>query len=772
MATSKPEFQGVVMKDSGTNYCGLFKRRLKPVTGSPVTQYYWLPTNNSGDITDERVNIMNGTFSSDTAALAGPPSGYGTYADNWATTKYLSYMNLYPFDNNSTALFKSGLDNWTRADRGINNIVVPVFWSDVFDSYNTSGIGAGRRQDQNLNGSWAKLDEIVIYVKAKGLKVSFLINLFLGGKDPYNSVQHFWGITNNEKDEWNNPIAVENYGNGHPPLMDNTSGSGANMMKDFYMKVISRYSGTGQPYSLGAQLNWISPTITGQTEYGYNYENTVGGVTAKALSGYSAPSIAGFRAWVSTNTDNPNRYADKDALNNAWGTSFASFSVVTPPITGKAFGLVDVPGVVDVADMNDFAALFYTNQGKDWWQYLAYVLYQFAEDLRIITTTYASQAKFVLSFGGVSPNDDLCILRCTYDVIKWADFSDGMKTGFSTDNRNSNTSLTLDYVQNYTKKKMAELHHIDYSDKGNLHPSVVKPNMIASGKAAIRNGLKDMLFISMPAHGAYDDMMLEILAELKPYMNQNHDGSRQQIEKSTSVTLGELLNSGGYTGLHNWQGVGGSDETRVNFTFVNTVSASTSDLPYSLALTDVATYYFKQNDMRNSVYGRRLDTDSSPYTPVQVDYNTNRVGMLVSSHGITYKAGVKTKSTITIKSKTVNPNVVWLKMIQTQGVDNTEQNKKYENNHPELRNLPLITEDCRFWFPLDDYDIIIEVEGAACVFSVMNPNTLAPNRFVSENVISAGSQSTVTVLKATMLTQSHPDHRLIKINNNRNSDTP
>ncbi|HEY1055327.1 MAG TPA: hypothetical protein VGE24_09335, partial [Emticicia sp.] len=526
---------------------------------------------------------------------------------------------------------------------------------------------------------------------------------------------------------------------------------------------------------LGNQFLQIIPTLTVHKEFGYNFTNQYYPVGSSdpvkeyfALSGYSSATISGFRTWLNS-PSNPDKYNDKDAMNAAWGTTFGSFSVVTPPTTGKG---------VQQATLDDYAIMFSTNRGKDWYKYLSSLMYNFANDLRnIVANINAAKntnIKFVLKFGGNSPNDSQCLLRLTWDVVKWGDYCDGLQTAFGKDNRNGDAAITLDYIQNYPNKKLTELNHGDF-DKINdtvIPIDQVKTNMIASGTAAIQNGAREIIFITMEKFSDYYKMTKEIFAELKPLLAQNNENTRTGITKNTFVTLGELLSTSGKKGVERWTSVGGSSNSRANIVLNNSLNASTSDLPYSLSLTNISTFYFRQLDMKNSVYGRRLDTDTSPYTDVQVDYNTNRVGMIVSTHGITYKAGAKTKSTITIKSKTVNPNVVWLKMEQTTGVTDTESNGDYRNNHPELRYIPNISEDCRFWFPLDDYDIIIDVEDAGCLFSVMNPNTLAPNRFVSENNVSAGSQSTVTVLKSTMLTQTNPDHRLIKINNNRNSDTP
>ncbi|HEY1056281.1 MAG TPA: hypothetical protein VGE24_14140, partial [Emticicia sp.] len=359
MATSKPVYQNYVYQN-GSLYCALYKRRVINTSGTGADQWYWMPTNQSGDIIDFRANALNAgaTYTSEANALANIPSGYGAPAvDRWKSDKYMSLLNMFPFDAGSSDKFKLGITDWTSNVVGLNNIVIPIYWTDVFDSYNSTG----RRQDQNLTGSWSKVDDILIFCKNTGRKISLIVSMHLSSRI-IDSVSKFYGTSNYEKDEWGNPIAVGDYGNGHPSLADETTGSGLSMMKDFFQKVVARYGGTtGQTYSLGAQLNWIATTITGQNEFGYNYENTVSGLTAKALSGYSPATISGFRTWVSTNVNNPKRYANKDLMNAAWGTNFSDFSTATAPTTGKAFG---------TATVNDFAGLFYSNWGKDFWRYL------------------------------------------------------------------------------------------------------------------------------------------------------------------------------------------------------------------------------------------------------------------------------------------------------------------------------------------------------------------------------------------------------------------
>jgi hypothetical protein len=738
MATSKPEFQGLVLTNGSGEYCALYKRKVINTSSSIAIQYYWLPTNKSGDITDFRVNILNGIFADAETANSNYPSGYSLYADTWPSEKTLSYMYNFPFDGGDLNVFRQAIDEWVEL--GVNNLLIPVFWHDVFITY--------AAQTDNASGSWTKQDEVITYAKFKGIKVSLMIHLYLSA----NFIPDFWGTANNEKDIFGDYIFMSGYGNGHPSL----AGSGANMMKDFYQKVVARYS-----VILGNQLNWVTPVITEQSEYGLNYDNSAGGLDHKTLYGYSNDSINGFRTWLQTSAVNPDYYTNIAALNAAWGTSFGSFSVVTPPATGYGVG----------ANEYQLSEVFASNQGKDFWKYLAYgQLTKFAADLRVITNTYAPQAKFILSFGSNAPNDPLSGLRGAYDVLKWSEVSDGLKTSFGADQRNSTMALTLDFMQNYTGKKMAELHHIDYYSHGSLSVSSVKANMIASGEAAMRNGVKDLLFIGMTKHGIWFDMLKDIMRDLRPKMAQNYDSSRQTGGRSTSVSLGELLSSpGGKVGLDKWIGAGGSNENRISYTFYNSIEQGTNLLPYSLSLFDNQTYYLKQLDIKNAVYGR-TETETGPYNALQQSYNASRVPFLLSAFGITYTSGTKTRSTIEIID---NNGVVWVKSVQHAGVTSTEQGGKYANNHPEFRYMPNITEDCRFWLPVPAtggyYDVKISVYDAPCRFDVYHADTNAPDGIAynpDKAITNAGSTETIRINRNQMM-QSNINHRVIKINNNK-----
>lgn len=747
MATSKPEFQGFVLQN-GSSYCGLYKRKVMNVSNTVSTQYYWLPTNKSGDITDYRVNILNGTFADASTANSNYPLGYALYADNWPDEKYISYMYNFPMDSAGLQAFKESVD--AMVSLGANNLVIPVFWHDVFTTY--------AEQTANSSSSWTNQDIYVNYAKDKGVKVSLMPHLYLSA----NYIPSFWGTSHNEKDIYGNDCAVGGYGNGHASL----AGSGANMMKDFFQKVVARYNTI-----LGAQFNWVSPVITEQSEYGFNYDNTVSGLTGKVIYGYSNDSKEGFRTWLQS-TDNPDKYANIAALKTAWGSvanGYSSFSDVQPPTT--PYGFNSSP-----ADMEyKLSEIFMTNQGKDFWKYLAYgQLAKFASDCKTITETY-SNAKFVVSFGGVAPNDPLCGIRATYDVIRWAEVSHGLKTGFGVDNRNNTMALSMDYCQNYTGKLLCELHHIDYGGGGDspLSVEVVEANMRASGEAAIKNGIKDMLFIGMQKHGLYFDMMKRLLTYLKPVMNQNNDNSRQTVAPSVSVTLGELLSSpGGKAGLNKWLEAGGTNTVRKEYVFDNSVSPSTTDFPYTLSLFDCQTYYIRDAATKNSYYGRvTLNSSGVPeYTTLQQSYNTNRVPFLLSAFGITYVSGTKTRSTIEIID---NNGVVWVKCVQSTGVTSTEQGGKYNNNHPEFRYLPYITEDCRFWLPLPGaggyYDVKITVYDAACRFDVYHADISAPGGIAyneGKATTSAGSTETIRV-SLSQMGQSNIDQRVIKINNNK-----
>lgn len=469
---------------------------------------------------------------------------------DWQNEKYLPLMVSFPFDGGNTTAYEATVNDWLATYPDIDSLTVPIFVGDVFESYNTTG----RRQDQNLDTSWQyRLDPLILFLKDKNVKVNFMICTFLatfGGQ-----VNKFWGQTNNERDEWNNAVELE-YGNAHPSLADNSTNSGKNMMKDFVKKVVARYIDED---FLGENLGWVTPVITGQMEYGYNFATGSSGSGVPIFEGYHPVTIAGFKTWLQS-PSNPNRYVNIETLNAKWGTAFATFDVVEPPRTGKGNRL---------ATDADYVAMFATNWGKDWWKYHESLLYNFANELRTAILEIAPQVKFVLSFGGISPNDGLVLRRVAYDAKRWNEVSDGLKTAIGMDTRVGfdKVSITLDYIQNYGKKKQTELKYGDFTNELSPEaPSVIKPRIIAYGKKAIENGVKDLMFLTMGSDGVYNTMMKEIYGELSAYMAGTY--TRTTVGSAT-VSLDELIGSGGQIGIDKWLGAGGSNSARVNLTLTN-----------------------------------------------------------------------------------------------------------------------------------------------------------------------------------------------------------
>ncbi|RFS16995.1 hypothetical protein [Emticicia sp. C21] len=760
MATSKPVFQGIVLKDSGTNYCGLFNRRVINTSSVAATQYYWLPTNSSGEITDYRANIMSGTttHATDTLALANKPAGYGTFVDSWPTTKYLSYMNMYPFQD--LGQFKSGVDSFVAS--GATNIVIPVLWSDIFDS--------NAEQITNSSTAYNKQNLAIDFVQTKYpyVKISLLLLIYQDAER--RNANKWWPVSVNEKDCWNNDLGVWGYGNAHAPLSDKTAGAGRSMMLDFFTKVTNYYAN-----KLGSQFNYIIPTITEQAEYGFNYEN--GNPAYKAIIGYSGVTKSAFRTWLFNAAANPGAYANREALNTAWGTGYTADSQIEPPNTGLG------QGTTDVAELN---TVFASKRGVDWYLFRESMLYDFASDCKNAVTaansTYNTNIKFILSFGGVSPNDELVPLRATYNIIKWGQISDGMKTAFASDNRFNDTSLTLDYVQNYPKKIMTELHHIDYfGDQNNPLPyDVVKANMIQSGYDAIANGAKDLLFIGGPYQDLWFSSVLKpVFSTVSPeFLRDNSNNRAALVNGSAAINLGELLYSGHKTGgIQKWSFGGGRADNRINITFTNsTAPLGDANYPLGFQVKDNQRYYIRQADIKNSYYGFRSledENNNKPYTTLQQNYNSTRFPIILTAFGITYPTGVaKTKSTIEI---THSSGVKWLKVEQQFGVNPNEGSSDYSNNHPEYRflNNPNLVEDCRFWLPLpsshsDYYNIIITVADAPCRFDVYHADGNAPGGIIynqGKSNTPAGTSETIRIY-GSQLTQSNIHQRLIKINNN------
>lgn len=502
-------------------------------------------------ITLEDIGDFNqNDFDNDFDDIEGDGGGPGPEPGDWEQEKTMTLMVAYPFDGGSLTGYKSIIDGWF-ADFGgeIQNVLIPIFIGDIFDSYNTTG----RRLDQNLDSSYANVDELIEYVADidPNVKISLLPCLFTAD----GQTEKFTGADKIEVDEWNLPVKLE-YGNSHPTLAHQGS---KDILIEFVSKLVARYSDED---FLGDRLNWVSPVITGQMEFGYNFATGSSGSGVAIFEGYHELAIQAFRNWLPSN-NNPNKYADIIALNTKWGTAYADFDDVQPPKTGKP---------TRTANDADFVAMLATPAGQDWWFFHAYLLYSFADELKAAITAVSPDIKTVFSFGGMSPNDPLVTRRISFDVLSWADHSDGVKTAFGSDSRNNTTSLTLDFLQNYLqkgRKALTEINYIDYTNENSPEaPNVVRPRMIESGRKAIENGCKDLTIITSPGSNfaSWNPAMKAVFNDLKDYMKQNFVRS---TNGEATVTVKELIVSGGQTGLSRWVSAGGTNANRVKFTLTN-----------------------------------------------------------------------------------------------------------------------------------------------------------------------------------------------------------
>lgn len=726
--TSFPISTGKIAKNTSNKYASLFRYKIKRSNGDTLSQFAWVPTDINGVIVDSRAKRLNGYFASGATALANLPATYSIPTtpgpDDFQTQKYIAYMELYPLlDVNKT---KQAYDEFVQA--GANEIVVPIYWETVFDTYT--------KQTTNAASSWAIYDDLIDYAKNKGVKVSLRICVDMDDSRIYDlepgATGGFYGLSNSAKDEWGDPIRVS-YGSGHSSLAYTI---GRNMMLDFVNKTLTRYNSR-----LSGQLLWYSVVMTAQNETGYNYENkrfTESGPTNSypATFDYSSHAITAFRNWLTA------KYGTVAALNASWGSSYGAISEAYPPITGAAVG---------TATHEQMDALFATNRGKDFWQFNYKLLRDFLVDCRAAGTTYAPGAKFYLEFGSCS--DSYSARRLSNFVADFSNVSDGMKAQFGAYG-NNDIAFSLDVVRsNYPNKKSTEVNVRDIIDTdGGIDDSQYKAQsvdemrQVALGLAesAIRSQAKEIVFIadrtSLPTFNA----MKEVCVITKNFLNQFN--SSTTTTATVNYNLGEWLES--YSSILNrWKAAGGSTNTRINLVQSSTINYGNNTVPNPLtfSLNEYGYYNFRSNDLKSSQYNS--------------SYDVNRFYILIPTNSITYPSGALATTNIFVKD--VN-GVEYVRSTQTLGMSGAG----FPNNHPERRYIPTLVEDCMFYLPIQDYDVTIVNTGPVSVtFEVYNtdPDEYAIN---FQQTVAPGASYTYRINSSTMSIRPWWK-RGIKVNNNR-----
>lgn len=726
--TSLPISTGTIAKNTSNKYASLFRYKIKRTNGDTLSQFAWVPTDINGVIVDSRAKRLNGYFASSSTALSNLPPTYSIPSspgpDDFQTQKYIAYMEMYPFID--VAKTKLSYDEFIQA--GANEIVIPVYWETVFQTY--------EQQTTNAGSSWAAYDDLITYVKNKGVKVSLRICVDMDDSRIYDlepgAPGGFYGLSNSAKDEWGDPIRVS-YGSGHSSLAYTI---GRNMMLDFVNKTLSRYSS-----SLGTQLLWYSVVMTAQNETGYNYENkrfieTGPTDSYPATFDYSSHAITAFRAWLTT------KYSTVEALNTSWGSSYSSISEAYPPTTGASAGN---------ATHEQMDALFSTNRGKDFWQFNYKLLRDFMVDCKAAGTTYATNAKYYLEFG--SSSDSYSARRLSNYVSDFSAFSDGMKAQFSA-YANYDIAFSLDVIRsNYSKKKSTEVNVRDIIDTdGGIDDSQFKAQNVdemkviaeALAQSAIRSQAKEIVFIadriSLPTFNA----MKEVCLNTKNFLNSFN--SATLTAATVNYNLGEWLEN--YNSILNrWKAAGGSTNTRINLVQSGTINYgnATTPNPLSYSLNQFGYYNFKSNDLKSSQYN--------------ISYDNSRVYVLMPTNSITYPSGSLAKTNVFIKDLS---GIEYVRTTQTSG----QSGDSSPNNHPDRRYIPTLVEDCMFYLPIQDYDITIENTGPVSVtFEVSNPD---PDQYAINftQTVAAGASYTYRLSSANMSIQPWWK-RGIKINNNR-----
>lgn len=740
---SKPEYQGNVFTN-GTDYVGLYKRqKFNDATATATDEYYYMQTNPSGNILDTRDNVVNGIFSSQANALANKPSGYDNAFVDFQSIKSIGYntQELFEFDE---SVPKAEFDAAIAA--GASYIMIIIEWGQVFQTW--------AQQTTNADASWEKYDKFVDYVVARNnyllqpMKVSFRIRVDMddGLHNDINgtNTSGFYNLSDNAKDEYGYVARIDR-GSGHVSLAYTT---GVNQMLDFVQKVLYRYYNR-----IGNKFFWFSVVTSAQTENGYNFENqyyTPDGIVPKYSTSFdfSDHAVNGFKAAMET------KYTPLggiSALNTAWGNSPAltSFSQITAPSRTGA-----------TAD-----SIYNTNKGKDWWWYQSGLLKSFLSACRSLGSTYAPGVGFTLEWGSVR---DLP-RRMSIDVASMPSYSDMMKSECGKLNHKPDLSITLDiFRSNYVladgspKRFGTELNSYDLATLlGAPNVSVMKDYALQQGKAVIENGGKDLLIISSKRNDSYFITMMDVLSELRNYMN-GYDGT---VTTSTTVnySLGQMLEN--IDILQNvWERAGGGNSTRVKMLQSSDLGITADSCAYPLSIYPLHSFCLYNNSIKSDLFENGSDA-------LKIDYRANKVRFLAPTHAITYPT---TGGLAKARWRIVGADgITYVRNEQFEGwredVPPAGQVPDIRNNnHPDKRYGAFV-EDSVFYLPANQsYTIYMTNTGTENIsFEV---DTLDPNNLgvkLSKLTPGAGEQS-FTINAATI---AYNDIRTIKLNCNRRFDT-
>lgn len=609
MPSTKPVYMGVLLYN-GTKYAGLYYKSEKTDgSATAVNQFYWLETNNKGEILDYRTNSINrtdtfgGWYSSQEEAVNNKPSGYTDqipviidttefsvgYMPAWLTSSDQGFPYTVEGVLSNDNSYKYTIDAISdMIDAGIDNVILAFQFAHLY--YSKAEFDADvNREDvnyiyqavnkHNIDSLFKRAIEL-IQSKQTSLKRTITLSIRLESffcREGWNNMENW-----NPRLIENADLMVDNSNNISSVIYGRGSYSYASsnakyVAVNFTKNILNRYVGYANDRNV--KIKWISVVTAQTSEAEYPYENEINGSTVARLFDYSDVAVSGFRTWLQSSTGG--NYANIGALNTAWGSSFASFNSINKEnIAGW--------NVLDVDAMNK---IFATKKGKDFYNYCVYNFYNFYNDIETAISSFnslGSPIKHMMKSGSnieqYSANSS-AYRRMTFDQSKLKDLYDYNKVWCSfvigeTDNRNQWGAFQCDFARSnfylYEKSHGTELYAWDFVKQQGLaqDTTVISDAFKKCNTQLVQNNIKEIVYISENRYSAknyfkYDSAKNGIKDAVEKIKNIT---TFEEPTKEVTFTIDYLLENGIPAVFNLWKNNGGSTSTRINLHIGDTTS--------------------------------------------------------------------------------------------------------------------------------------------------------------------------------------------------------
>ena len=785
MPSTKPKFMDEIIYNSSTQkYASLYFKSEK-VDGSTtaIDQFYWINTDSAGVILDYRSNMLNGWSSSKATALANLPAGYsGTIPNNptlFDTKNMVGYLNAWTHDGSvfpykinqviqTSNLYKNAIDAYVSAlQNGANYITIAVNIDELYtnladytaDTSNTNNnylyeyreTNGYKNFDQWIKGTIDYIATTYGSSKAISFRLESKTNYFRAGSNGVFLTSEF---------------SVDNLGNVSKVIYDFSSISlasttGKAKVKNFLNNFLRRY--VAYANSKSVPIYWVSLVVSQTSEGEYNYDNYSNGSAVPRLFDFSDNAVNGFKTWLQT------RYSNISALNQAWGSSFASFSAI-------ARENLPAWGVTDESLLN---RAFAGTKGKDFYDYNFSIYTSFYNEVKSLINGYSSMSssiRMMLETG--SDTDEKAMRRLTFDKGSLKSFYDYHKTfaGIPSSGNYSyqeTGALAIDYLRDITslKKLGSEIYANDMLSQVNINNDITSLTnaMVSYSQSLIRNGWKDIMVISESsvfpnAFNNYQSAM-NTISQVSSFFASNN--TFVNPTQNLNISLAGILQNGLAWLKSQWLASGGSINNRIKITLTDS-APPTENCNYRYSpVGDGADWgtlsYFCLNSESIS---STLYTDAQNLYAVKSEFYNTHIEISLPTHGVTYQG---TTPVIVTYSITGDDGIVYVRMTQTNGFIH-DSNSKLDNNHPINYNIVYTPHDARVYLPLNkNYTITMtSIQGTFTAFGeVVGLNTGSITKF--RRKVSQGNSASYT-FSANSIEQGG-SIRILKLNCNRYIET-